>query len=136
MKRRDFIRIGLTACDMGVSYFLPRLVGTSVASELMLTGRFIDYMEQDADALGVLRPNAEPRATAHMGEIIAMIEALVERGYAYAADNGDVYYSVAAFDGYGNRTLDLLGRANNIVGIIIAHKMINPPIVGVPFFWI
>lgn len=37
-----FIRIGLSACDMGSSYFLPRLVGTSVASELMLTGRFID----------------------------------------------------------------------------------------------
>lgn len=37
-----FIRIGLTACDMGVSYFLPRAVGSSVASELMLTGRFID----------------------------------------------------------------------------------------------
>jgi enoyl-CoA hydratase/carnithine racemase len=37
-----FIRIGLTACDMGVSYFLPRLVGTSIASELMLTGRFVD----------------------------------------------------------------------------------------------
>jgi enoyl-CoA hydratase/carnithine racemase len=36
-----FIRIGLSACDMGVSYFLPRLVGTAVASELMLTGRFI-----------------------------------------------------------------------------------------------
>src|SRR5215204_254130 len=36
-----FIRIGLSACDVGVSYFLPRLVGTSVASELMLTGRFI-----------------------------------------------------------------------------------------------
>lgn len=36
-----FIRIGLSACDMGSSYFLPRLVGTSVASELMLTGRFI-----------------------------------------------------------------------------------------------
>lgn len=36
-----FIRIGLSACDMGTSYFLPRLVGTSVASELMLTGRFI-----------------------------------------------------------------------------------------------
>ncbi|MDE0802387.1 MAG: enoyl-CoA hydratase/isomerase family protein [Acidimicrobiales bacterium] len=36
-----FIRIGLSACDMGVSYFLPRLVGTSIASELMLTGRFI-----------------------------------------------------------------------------------------------
>ena len=36
-----FIRIGLSACDIGVSYFLPRLVGVSVASELMLTGRFI-----------------------------------------------------------------------------------------------
>ena len=36
-----YIRIGLSACDMGSSYFLPRLVGTSVASELMLTGRFI-----------------------------------------------------------------------------------------------
>ena len=36
-----FIRLGLSACDMGVSYFLPRLVGVSVASELMLTGRFI-----------------------------------------------------------------------------------------------
>lgn len=36
-----FIRIGLSACDIGASYFLPRLVGTSVASELMLTGRFI-----------------------------------------------------------------------------------------------
>lgn len=36
-----FIRIGLSACDMGTSYFLPRLIGTSIASELMLTGRFI-----------------------------------------------------------------------------------------------
>jgi enoyl-CoA hydratase len=37
-----FIRIGLSACDIGVSYFLPRLVGASLASELLLTGRFID----------------------------------------------------------------------------------------------
>jgi enoyl-CoA hydratase/carnithine racemase len=37
-----FIKIGLSACDMGVSYFLPRAVGTSIASELMLTGRFIN----------------------------------------------------------------------------------------------
>lgn len=36
-----FIKLGLSSCDMGVSYFLPRLVGTSLASELMLTGRFI-----------------------------------------------------------------------------------------------
>jgi enoyl-CoA hydratase/carnithine racemase len=37
-----FIRLGLSACDMGVSYFLPRLVGASLAAELMLTGRFIN----------------------------------------------------------------------------------------------
>jgi enoyl-CoA hydratase len=37
-----FIRIGLTACDVGVSYFLPRLVGSALASELLLTGAFID----------------------------------------------------------------------------------------------
>jgi enoyl-CoA hydratase len=37
-----FIRIGLSACDIGVSYFLPRMVGSSVAAEFMLTGRFID----------------------------------------------------------------------------------------------
>jgi len=37
-----FIRIGLSACDIGVSYFLPRLVGASLASELLLTGKFID----------------------------------------------------------------------------------------------
>jgi enoyl-CoA hydratase/carnithine racemase len=37
-----FIRIGLSACDMGVSYFLPRMIGQSLASEYMLTGRFID----------------------------------------------------------------------------------------------
>ncbi|HYW93012.1 MAG TPA: enoyl-CoA hydratase-related protein [Gammaproteobacteria bacterium] len=37
-----FIRIGLSGCDVGVSYFLPRMVGTSLAAELMLTGRLID----------------------------------------------------------------------------------------------
>lgn len=37
-----FIRLGVTACDVGTSYFLPRMVGSSVAAEMMLTGRFID----------------------------------------------------------------------------------------------
>lgn len=47
-----FIRIGLSSCDMGVSYFLPRLVGASIASELMLTGRFIHA--QRALAVGLV----------------------------------------------------------------------------------
>lgn len=66
-----------------------------------LTSRFTAAMHEDADALGVLRPDAEPRATAHIGEILAMIETLIDKGYAYRAENGDVYYDVSRFEGYG-----------------------------------
>jgi len=66
-----------------------------------LTGRFIEAMHQDADALGVIRPNQEPRATLYMPQIIDMISTLVEKGYAYAAANGDVYYDVSRFEKYG-----------------------------------
>jgi len=66
-----------------------------------LTGRFIHEMNQDAKALGVLAPSQEPRATRHMQEIIDMIQALVDKGLAYQANNGDVYYSVAKFEPYG-----------------------------------
>src|SRR5262249_41440925 len=45
------IRIGLSACDVGVSYFLPRLVGASVASELLLTGNFIDAARAERTGL-------------------------------------------------------------------------------------
>ncbi len=67
----------------------------------VLTGRFIDEMNKDADVLGVERPDQEPRATMHMQQIIDMISTLVENGAAYAADNGDVYYAVAGFEHYG-----------------------------------
>jgi len=66
-----------------------------------LTERFIAEMHQDADALGVIRPDQEPKATESMPEMIAMIETLIAKGYAYAADNGDVYYDVSEFEGYG-----------------------------------
>jgi cysteinyl-tRNA synthetase len=66
-----------------------------------LTERFIRAMHEDSRALGVLPPTEEPRATAHMHDIRAMIQALIDRGYAYVAENGDVYYSVARFEGYG-----------------------------------
>jgi len=66
-----------------------------------LTGRFIAAMNEDAEAIGVLHPNEEPRATVHMAEIITMIQALVDKGYAYAASNGDVYYDVSKFASYG-----------------------------------
>ncbi len=66
-----------------------------------LTGRFIDAMHEDERRLGILPPTIEPRATQHIGEMIALIEKLVANGYAYRADNGDVYYAVAKFEGYG-----------------------------------
>ena len=66
-----------------------------------LTERFIRAMHEDSDALGILRPTDEPRATAHMDEILAMIGTLIEKGLAYVAENGDVYYAVARFPGYG-----------------------------------
>jgi len=66
-----------------------------------LTGRFIDEMHRDTAALNVLTPNEEPRATLHMPAIIEMIQTLVAKGYAYAADNGDVYYDVSKFTDYG-----------------------------------
>jgi cysteinyl-tRNA synthetase len=66
-----------------------------------LTARFIDAMHEDERRLGVLPPSAEPRATGHIGDILALIEKLVANGYAYRADNGDVYYAVSKFAGYG-----------------------------------
>ncbi len=66
-----------------------------------LTERYIRAMHEDAEALGILPPDQEPRATEHLPDIISMIARLIERGHAYAADNGDVYYDVKSFHGYG-----------------------------------
>ena len=66
-----------------------------------LTARFIAAMNEDSDALGVLRPDIEPKATEHIDQMIAMIEDLVANGKAYPAPNGDVYYAVREFAEYG-----------------------------------
>jgi len=66
-----------------------------------LTGRFIDAMHEDERALGVLPPDIEPRATQSIEDMLAMIRALIDRGYAYVGDNGDVFYAVSKFEGYG-----------------------------------
>ncbi|HSI21491.1 MAG TPA: cysteine--tRNA ligase [Methylophilaceae bacterium] len=66
-----------------------------------LTERFIRAMDEDAAALGVNRPDLEPRATQHIPDMLNMISALVEKGLAYRADNGDVYYAVRGFNDYG-----------------------------------
>jgi cysteinyl-tRNA synthetase len=66
-----------------------------------LTGRFIQAMDEDAEKLGVMRPDIEPKATTHIGEMLDMIGALIEKGHAYQADNGDVFYAVNSFAAYG-----------------------------------
>ncbi len=67
----------------------------------VLTDRFIQAMNEDADALGIIRPDIEPRATAYIDQIIAMIGELIQKGYGYVANNGDVFYDVSSFVGYG-----------------------------------
>ncbi|MFZ1851352.1 MAG: cysteine--tRNA ligase [Nitrosomonas sp.] len=67
----------------------------------VLTNRYIEAMNQDAIALGVLQPTHEPRATGYIEPMIQMITTLIERKLAYRAENGDVYYSVHDFPNYG-----------------------------------
>ena len=66
-----------------------------------LTERLIGEMHADFDALGMKRPNVEPRATQFIAEIIALCERLIERGFAYVASNGDVMFEVSKYDDYG-----------------------------------
>ena len=72
--------------------------GESIRS---LTDRFIAFMNEDAAALGVTRPDFEPRATDYVDDMLTMIGSLEKNGYAYLAANQDVCYSVRKFAGYG-----------------------------------
>jgi len=72
--------------------------GESIES---LTARFIEAMNEDAAALGVLTPDHEPRATRSIPAMLALIGKLIGQGLAYRASSGDVFYSVRNFPGYG-----------------------------------
>jgi cysteinyl-tRNA synthetase len=91
---------------------------------LQLTDRFIAYMHEDADALGVQRPDHEPRATDFVPEMLDLIGQLEKRGLAYQAGDGDVNYAVRKFEGYGKlsgKSLDDL-RAGERVEIDSAKQ--------------
>ena len=84
-----------------------------------LTQRFIDAMHEDSAALGVLPPSFEPRATdsQSLAAMLQLIGQLVGKGMAYPASNGDVYYAVHAFPGYGKlsgKTLDDLRAGERV----------------------
>jgi len=67
----------------------------------VLTERFISAMDEDAAALGIEKPDHEPRATEYVQGMLDMIEVLRTRGLAYQATDGDVNYAVRKFEGYG-----------------------------------
>lgn len=82
-----------------------------------LTTRFIDAMHADENALGLLPPDREPRATAYMPQMIKLVQKLIDTKHAYVADNGDVYYSVRTFKPYGSlakRNLDDLAAGARV----------------------
>ncbi|MDM8349970.1 cysteine--tRNA ligase [Pseudomonas sp. sp1636] len=66
-----------------------------------LVERMIAAMHEDETRLSVLRPDQEPRATEHIAGMHQMIQTLIDKGFAYAPGNGDVYYRVGKFVGYG-----------------------------------
>ncbi|PTQ75071.1 cysteinyl-tRNA synthetase [Nitrosomonas oligotropha] len=106
----DTVSRWLTANDFAVSYvrnvtdiddkIIKRAQENNESIET-LTQRFIQAMNEDSAALGVLPPSHEPRATDFVEHMIAMISTLVEKRLAYHAKNGDVYYSVHDFPNYG-----------------------------------
>ena len=65
-----------------------------------ITERFMRIYNEDMAALGVMPPDVEPRATEHIAEMIAMIESLIDSGFAYESD-GHVLFDVTAYDDYG-----------------------------------
>ncbi|MGD8788107.1 MAG: cysteine--tRNA ligase [Burkholderiales bacterium] len=82
-----------------------------------LTARFIEAMNEDAAALGVTRPDYEPRATENVPDMVNLITSLVDKGLAYRADNGDVFYAVRNFEGYGKlsgKSLDQLRAGERV----------------------
>ncbi len=80
--------------------------------------KYIRSFYEDMDAMNVLRPTHEPRATKHIEDMVSLVEALIKTGHAYDVD-GDVYFSVESFNGYGmlsKRTLEEM-EAGARVGI-------------------
>ncbi len=91
-----------------------------------LTERLIGDMHQDFDALGMVRPDVEPRATQHIEEIIELVESLIAQDHAYVADNGDVMFIVDSYADYGKlsgQDLEQL-QAGARVGVVDAKR--NP----------
>ncbi|KNC08592.1 cysteine--tRNA ligase [Klebsiella sp. RIT-PI-d] len=91
-----------------------------------LVDRMVNEMHTDFDALNILRPDSEPRATQHIHEIIEIVERLVERGHAYVATNGDVMFSVETDADYGALSRQDLDQLQAGARVEVADVKRNP----------
>lgn len=91
-----------------------------------LTTRMLAEMHKDFDALNILRPDSEPRATRHIHEIIELTKSLIERGHAYVADNGDVMFEVKTDPNYGLLSRQDLDQLQAGARVEVADVKRNP----------
>ena len=122
----DIVRRWLRASGYRVTYVrnitdiddkIIRRAAESGESTDALTARFIRYMEEDAAALGVEKPDHEPRATRYVPQMLDMIGKLETKGLAYQAASGDVTFAVRRFPGYGRlsgKSLDELRAGERV----------------------
>ena len=127
----DVVRRWLRASGLDVTYVRnitdidDKIIKRAVENKEpmgVLTERFIHAMDEDAAALGIEKPDHEPRATQYVQGMLDMIEVLRQKGLAYQASDGDVNYAVRKFEGYGKlsgKSLDDL-RAGERVEIDMA----------------
>jgi len=99
----------------------------------VITENFIKEMNYDAAQLGVISPSLEPRATEHIDEMIKMIEDLIAKGYAYKADNNDVFYAVSKFNDYGKLSGKSLKEGNGRPGWHIECSTMSNNLLGKNF---
>ncbi|MDD7805293.1 MAG: cysteine--tRNA ligase [Endozoicomonas sp. (ex Botrylloides leachii)] len=91
-----------------------------------LTDRMIKAMQTDFERLGNQTPDQEPRATAHIDGMILMISELIEKGFAYAPGNGDVYFRVRRFDGYGKLSGKMIEELTSGIRIEVDEMKKDP----------
>ncbi|ABE55778.1 cysteinyl-tRNA synthetase [Shewanella denitrificans OS217] len=91
-----------------------------------LTERLTAEMHKDFDALNMVRPDFEPKATLHMPEIIEMVQRLLDRGHAYVAPDGDVLFSVASYKEYGRLSGQNIDQLQAGARVEIDHNKQNP----------
>lgn len=91
-----------------------------------LTARFIEAMHEDERSLNVLSPNHEPRATLYIDHIIHLIQRLLEKNFAYIADNGDIYYAVNEFAAYGELAHQELEKLRSGIRVAINEAKRDP----------